>query len=32
MINSSLIKDEKTIITKIINMLLNQEQSIYSCI
>jgi len=32
MINSSLIKDEKTIITQIINMLLNQEESIYSCI
>jgi len=31
MINSSLIKDENTIITHI-DMLLNQEESIYSCI
>jgi len=32
MINWSLIKDENTIIKQIIDMLLNQEESIYSCI
>jgi len=32
MINCSLIKDENTIIKQIRDMLLNQEESIYSCI
>jgi len=32
MIHLSLIKNENTIIKQIINMLLNQEESIYSCI
>jgi len=32
MINWSLIKDENKIIKQIIDMLLNQEESIYSCI
>jgi len=32
MINWSLIKDENTIIKQIIDMLLNKEEIIYSCI
>jgi len=32
MINGSLIKDETTIIKQIIDILLNQEERIYSCI
>jgi len=32
MINLSLMKDENTIIKQIIDMLLNEEESIYSCI